>query len=389
LSQTSQQAVVVGAGDLTEIQNLLLTAGVKTVTGIKSGKFVDPDYYLGSGKISELDSVAKLSGANLVVIDNNLLARQERNLEKKLRRPVIDRTAVILDIFALKANSFEGKLQVEKAILEYNLTRVQGLWPHLERLGGGIGTRGPGESQIETDRRLIRNKINDINKRIVKIENNRHLKRKLRDKLAIKKIALVGYTNSGKTSLFNYLTDQDKPVADKLFETLSPKTSKFLINKREYLLTDTVGFINKLPHSLIEAFKATLEEALEADLLIEMVDSSALIENQIDSTNRVLDDLDLGNKPRIRVFNKIDQLTNSQLQDLYFSYPDDQFVSTEAGFGLETLKKEIDQFFLSDLKEESFLIGYKNYHKVDQIIRRGLILETKYLNDGVFLRALI
>ncbi len=389
MSQTSKQAVVVGLGDLTEIKNLLLTAGVKTVASINSSKFIDPDYFLGSGKISELDSVARLSGANLVVIDENLLARQERNLEKKLRLPVIDRTAVILDIFALKATSFEGNLQVEKAILEYNLTRVQGLWPHLERLGGGIGTRGPGETQIETDRRLIRNKINDINKKIIKIEKNRHLKRKLRNKLAIKKIALVGYTNSGKTSLFNYLTNEEKPVADKLFETLSPKTSRFLINKREYLLTDTVGFINQLPHSLIEAFKATLEEALEADLLIELIDASRSVEKQIDSTSQVLSDLNLEDKPRIRVFNKVDKLTNSQLQDLYFNYPFDQFISTEDGLGLKNLSKEIDQFFLKDLKEESFLISYSNYQKVDQIIRRGLILETKYLNDGVFLRALI
>lgn len=389
MSQTSKQAVVVGQGDLTEIKNLLLTAGVKTVTSLNSGKFVDSDYYLGSGKISELDSVARLSGANLVVVDDNLVARQERNLEKKLRLPVIDRTAVILDIFALKANSFEGKLQVEKAILEYNLTRVQGLWPHLERLGGGIGTRGPGETQIETDRRLIRNKINDINKRIIKIEKNRHLKRKLRNKLAIKKIALVGYTNTGKTSLFNYLTNEEKPVADKLFETLSPKTSKFLIDKREYLLTDTVGFINNLPHSLIEAFKATLEEAVEADLLIEVIDASSLVENQIESTNQVLNDLGLDSKPRIRVFNKIDQLSHGQLQDLYFQYPRNQFISTEVGLGLNNLSQEIDQFFLKDLKEESFLISYSNYQKVNQIIKRGLVLETKYLNDGVFLRALV
>ena len=239
----------------------------------------DPDRYLGRGKLAELKREISAADANLVACDDELVPRQERNLEQALGVPVIDRTAVILDIFADHAHTAEGKLQVELAQLEYNLARMRGLWTHLERLGagrmdGGIGTRGPGESQIETDRRLARDRITALRRRCERVERNRAVMRAERERAALPTVALAGYTNAGKSTLLNALTGAEVGVGERLFHTLDPTTRAFTYEGRRYLLTDTVGFIRKLPHQLVEAFKATLEETVLADLILHVVDGS-------------------------------------------------------------------------------------------------------------------
>src|SRR6188472_2997864 len=278
-----QRAVAIGVvrgtpgedAELDELSELLRTAGVAT-----EGRMVqqraepDPDRYFGRGKLEELKAEITRSGANLVACDDELAPRQERNLESALGVPVIDRTAVILDIFADHAHSADGKLQVELAQLEYNLARMRGLWTHLERLGGGIGTRGPGESQIETDRRLARDRISALRRRLRNVTSTRAVQRAERERAHLPTIALAGYTNAGKSTLLNRLTGADVGVRDRLFHTLDPTTRSLRHSGRRYLVTDTVGFIRKLPHQLVEAFKATLEETVLADLVVHVVDAS-------------------------------------------------------------------------------------------------------------------
>ena len=287
-ARARQRALAVGVvagnpGDddqLAELKELLRTAGVATagsMTQIRNEP--DPDRYLGRGKLEELKREIKRANANLVATDDELAPRQERNLEAALGVPVIDRTAVILDIFASHAHTAEGKLQVELAQLEYNLARMRGLWTHLERLGagrmdGGIGTRGPGESQIETDRRLARDRISALRRRLRDLEKNRAVMRARRDSAALPTVALAGYTNAGKSTLLNAITGAEVGVGDRLFHTLDPTTRSYRHDGRDYLMTDTVGFIRKLPHQLVEAFMATLEETRLADLIVHVVDGS-------------------------------------------------------------------------------------------------------------------
>src|SRR5438046_662622 len=274
-----QRALCIAAGpeepDLAELRELLRTAGV-AVAGemVQKRTRPDPDRYFGKGKLAELKRAVSEADANLIACDDELLPRQERNLEQEVGVPVIDRTAIILDIFADHANSAEGKLQVELAQLEYNLARMRGLWTHLERLGGGIGTRGPGETQIETDRRLARDRIAALKRRLEHTKSTRSVMRRERERAQLPTVALAGYTNAGKSTLLNTLTGADVGVRDRLFHTLDPTTRSFEISGRPYLLTDTVGFIRKLPHQLVDAFSATLEEAMGADLIVHVADAS-------------------------------------------------------------------------------------------------------------------
>src|SRR5277367_6557467 len=287
--------------DLAELGELLRTAGVAVVGEmVQRRETPHPNTYLGPGKVAEAKAAAKAHEANLIACDDELSARQERNLEQALGLPVVDRTTVILDIFASHAGSAEGKLQVELAQLEYNLARMRGLWSHLERLGGGIGTRGPGETQIETDRRLARDRIAALRRRLEHVKGTRAVQRAERERAALPTIALVGYTNAGKSTLLNQLTGAEVGVRDRLFHTLDPTTRMLkwapqpraggavngtrptgsAVNTpgragRSYLLTDTVGFISKLPHQLVDAFGATLEETRRADLLAHVLDASA------------------------------------------------------------------------------------------------------------------
>src|ERR1700694_2514024 len=262
--------------DLAELGELLRTAGVAVVGEmVQRREQPHPNTYLGPGKVEQAKAAAKACEANLIACDDELSARQERNLEEAIGLPVVDRTTVILDIFALHASSAEGKLQVELAQLEYNLARMRGLWSHLERLGGGIGTRGPGETQIETDRRLARDRIAALRRRLEHVKGTRAVQRSERERAALPTIALVGYTNAGKSTLLNALTGSEVGVRDRLFHTLDPTTRTLRIAGPAHLLTDTVGFISKLPHQLVDAFAATLEETRRADLLAHVLDASA------------------------------------------------------------------------------------------------------------------
>ena len=301
-----QRAFVIAAApdevDLSEMRELLRTAGVAVAGEMQQRRpRPDPDRYFGKGKLAELKQAVKQADANVVVSDDELVPRQERNLEQELGVPVIDRTAVILDIFADHAATAEGKLQVELAQLQYNLARMRGLWTHLERLGAGIGTRGPGESQIETDRRLARDRIAALKKRLEGTKATRGVMRAERERAHLPTVALAGYTNAGKSTLLNAMTGAEVGVRDRLFHTLDPTTRSFEIAGRDYLLTDTVGFIRKLPHDLVDAFAATLEEALTADLIVHVADASQAedeLAERIAAVDEVLAEIGAAERPR-------------------------------------------------------------------------------------------
>src|SRR6266511_993329 len=350
-----QRALVVGvtpqssAADgepLAELKELLRTAGVATAGElIQRRDAPDPDRYLGRGKLAELKAVIAECDANVVACDDELSPRQERNLESELGIPVIDRTAIILDIFADHANSAEGKLQVELAQLQYNLARMRGLWTHLERLGAsasapGIGTRGPGETQIETDRRLARDRISALKRKLAEVKSSRAVMRAERERAHLPQVALVGYTNAGKSTLLNALTGASVGVADRLFHTLDPSTRAARLNGRPYLLTDTVGFIRKLPHQLVDAFGATLEETTIADLVLHVVDASVPeveMDEMLRAVDAVLEEIGAGDRPRLLVLNKADALDAERGEELRFAHPDGILVSALTGAGVDDL----------------------------------------------------
>jgi len=299
---------------LDELSQLATSAGANVVGRI-SQRLPSPSkaYYLGKGKLEELVSLKGTTSYNVAIFDDELSPLQQRNLEEALQVKVIDRVALILDIFTRRAKTHEGKLQVELAQHQYLLPRLAGQWSHLERLGGGIGTRGPGESQLETDRRLIRQKIHRLKAQIEEVRKHRMLYRQKRKKSNIPTVALVGYTNAGKSTLLNALSQADVFTEDKLFATLDPTTRRLTLpDKTTFLLTDTVGFIRKLPPTIVTAFRATLEELDEADALIHVVDlTSHNAPEQCQVVEDILTDLNLINKPRITALNKIDLLLDA------------------------------------------------------------------------------
>src|SRR4029453_8090099 len=299
---------------LEELQRLTETAGGKVIQKFSQQiRTVTPATLVGRGKVEEIQVALKDLKPDLVVVDEDLSPAQQRNLESAFKIRVIDRSQLILDIFSQRARSNEGKLQVELAQLEYLLPRLTREWTHLSRLGGGIGTRGPGETQLEVDRRRIRERIANLKRRLKTVERTRTLQRKERDEVPFATVALVGYTNTGKSTLMNALTRAGVLVEDKLFATLDPTIRSLrLPNGDKVMIADTVGFINKIPHSLIEAFKSTLEEVMGADLLLHVVDmSSALYDEQIDTVEEVLCDIGAGEIPTIMVPNKTDLLTSA------------------------------------------------------------------------------
>jgi len=388
-----------GGGDrLTELTELLRTAGVATAGELVQVRAApDPDRYLGRGKLAELREQIRRDGANLVACDDELVPRQERNLEAALDVPVIDRTAIILDIFADHAHSAEGKLQVELAQLEYNLARMRGLWTHLERLGagridGGIGTRGPGESQIETDRRLARDRITTLRRRLGRVERNRGVQRAQRESSTIPTVALAGYTNAGKSTLLNALTGAGVGVGERLFQTLDPTTRAYEHHGRRFLATDTVGFIRKLPHQLVEAFKATLEETRRADLIVHVVDGSEPEQTRgeaIVAVDSVLEEIGAGERPRLLTFNKLDLLDSDQRRELLVGVPDAVGVSAATGEGLEELRDRIEAAFLETLREVELLIPYSEGGRLSEIHELAGDLEREERADGVLVKARI
>ncbi|HZJ28608.1 MAG TPA: GTPase HflX [Solirubrobacterales bacterium] len=400
-----QRAIAVGIdrgewqiGGLDEIRELLRTAGVATVGElVQSRSEPDPDRYLGRGKLAELKEVIKRKGANLIACDDELAPRQERNLEAALGVPVIDRTAVILDIFADHAHSAEGKLQVELAQLEYNLARMRGLWTHLERLGagrmdGGIGTRGPGESQIETDRRLARDRITALRRRLAHKERNRDVMRARRERSHLPRVALAGYTNAGKSTLLNALTGAGVGVGDRLFHTLDPTTRAYEHNGRRYLLTDTVGFIEKLPHQLVEAFKSTLEETIRGDLILHVVDCSGSPEAmaaRIAAVDSVLEEIGVGEHPRVLVLNKVDRVEDAALRELELANPGAVPVSAQEGVGLEVLRGRIEAEFAATLSAVELLVPYEEGGRLSDLHELAGDLERDERADGVLVRAML
>nr|MBA2440312.1 GTPase HflX [Thermoleophilaceae bacterium] len=350
----------------------------------------DPDRYLGKGKLTELKQAIEDSDANLVACDDELLPRQERNLEQAVGVPVIDRTAVILDIFADHAGSAEGKLQVELAQLEYYLARMRGLWTHLERLGAGIGTRGPGESQIETDRRLARDRIAALRRRLEGTKGARQVMRSERERAGLPTVALAGYTNAGKSTLLNALTGAEVGVRDRLFHTLDPATRSFEIDGRDYLMTDTVGFIRKLPHQLVEAFGATLQEALEADLLLHVADASAPEEElgeMLDAVEEVLVEIGASDRPRLLALNKIDLVEPERRRELSFRFPRALQVSAETGEGLEHLQEGIGARFLASLRPMELLVPYHEGARLSELHDVAGEMDREDTPDGVLVKA--
>src|SRR6188472_1524631 len=381
---------------LAELKELLRTAGVATAgVAVQQREKPDPDRYVGRGKLTELKEQISACDANLVACDDELAPRQERNLEEALGVPVIDRTAVILDIFADHAHSAEGKLQVELAQLEYNMARMRGLWTHLERLGagrmdGGIGTRGPGESQIETDRRLARDRISALRRRLARLERNRGVMRARREASSLPRVALAGYTNAGKSTLLNALTGAEVGVGDRLFHTLDPTTRSLELSGRDYLLTDTVGFIEKLPHQLVEAFKATLEETVLADLILHVVDASASEQRQsadMRAVDEVLAEIGAGERPRLLVLNKADLLGDEERRDVLLRQPDAVLVSALEGSGLDELRERIEAAFEDTLAAVELLIPYAEGGRLHELHEIAGDLERTEREDGVLVRA--
>jgi GTP-binding protein HflX len=376
---------------LAELKELLRTAGVATAGEMSQARpRPDPDRYLGRGKLTELKREIAAADANLVAVDDELVPRQERNLEQALGVPVIDRTAVILDIFADHAHTAEGKLQVELAQLEYNLARMRGLWTHLERLGGGIGTRGPGESQIETDRRLARDRITSLRRRLERLERNRAVMRAERERAVMPTVALAGYTNAGKSTLLNALTGAGVGVGERLFQTLDPTTRAFTHEGRRFLLTDTVGFIRKLPHALVEAFKATLEETVLADLILHVVDGSepeAERADSISAADAVLDEIGAGASARLLVMNKVDLLDADERRELALRHPEAILVSAETGEGLEELRARIAAAIGQRLTDVELLVPFDAGERLSELHEIAGDLEREDREDGVLVRA--
>jgi GTP-binding protein HflX len=394
-----QRAMLIAAApeqpDLSELRELLSTARVAVAGELTQRRpQPDPDRYLGKGKLTELKQAISDSDANLVVCDDELLPRQERNLEEGVGVPVIDRTALILDIFADHAGSAEGKLQVELAQLEYNMARMRGLWTHLERLGGatggGVATRGPGETQIETDRRLARNRIAALRRSLDHNRGSRDVMRAERDRAGLPTVALAGYTNAGKSTLLNALTGADVGVRDRLFHTLDPTTRSFEIEGRRYLLTDTVGFIRKLPHQLVEAFGATLEEALGADLLVRVADASAPEEElhgMLAAVEDVLDETGAAERPRLLALNKVDLLDEDGRREMGFRFPDAVQVSAETGEGLDQLRAAIEGRFLAALQPVDLLLPYAEGGRLSELHGLAGEMEREDTPEGVRVRA--
>jgi GTP-binding protein HflX len=377
---------------LAELRELLRTAGVAGVGQlVQRREQPHPNTYLGAGKLQELKADLNRVDANLVACDDELSPRQERNLEAALGVPVIDRTAIILDIFAAHAHSAEGKLQVELAQLEYNLARMRGLWSHLERLGagridGGIGTRGPGETQIETDRRLARNRISALKRKLAHVRSSRSVMRAERERGELPSVALAGYTNAGKSTLLNALTGAEAGVRDRLFHTLDPTTRVMRAGGRDYLLTDTVGFIRKLPHQLVEAFGATLEETRLAGLILHVVDASAP-EDELNEMTRAVDevlhDIDAEEAPRILVLGKADLIDDERRTELGHRHPDGILVSAVTGEGLDTLTERVEEEFARTLHSVELLIPYEDGGRLAELHHIAGDLERHETPDGV------
>lgn len=376
---------------LDELAELAKTAGAVTVGRlIQPREYFHPATYIGKGKLEEVRLIADELDATGIICDDELTPAQLRNLEDVLNLKIMDRTMVILDIFASRANTSEGKIQVEMAQLKYRMTRLSGLGTTLSRLGGGIGTRGPGEKKIETDRRLIRDRISRLNAQLKEIENHREIQRQKRSDSTIPVAAIVGYTNAGKSTLLNKLTNAGVLSEDKLFATLDPTTRVLkLPNTDKVLLTDTVGFIRKLPHNLIEAFKSTLEEAKYADIIIHVVDSvHPDMDRQIAAVYETLDELQVGDKPVITLFNKTDLAGNSEtIKDMRAKCS--MRVSAKTGEGIDEFLDELGKILRENRIHINRCFKYQDAGRIQLIREFGTLISEGYTQDGIEVEAYV
>lgn len=376
---------------LLELEELVHTAGAQAVgTLIQNRDSIHPGTYVGTGKLQEIRELAFELDADGIVCDDELSPAQLRNMQDALEMKVMDRTLVILDIFASRASTSEGKIQVELAQLRYRMSRLKGLGTSLSRLGGGIGTRGPGEKKLEMDRRLIKERISQLKRELEQVKQHREVTRTQRNRSRIKVAAIVGYTNAGKSTLLNSLTDAEVLEEDKLFATLDPTTRNLKLESgQEVLLTDTVGFIRKLPHHLVEAFKSTLEEAKYSDIIIHVVDASnPQREKQMHIVYETLRNLGVSGKKVITLFNKQDKLGEPEMiKD--FRADKTLKISAKTGEGLDELKEVLESVLREDKRLLSGVFSYENGGQIPIIRKYGELLEEEYRENGIYVKAFV
>lgn len=398
VEQETERVILVGVsqqdGDdaedsVAELAELVETAGAVVVgTLIQKRENIHPGTYVGTGKVFELEELIEQTGATGIVCDDELSPAQLKNLEEALKTKVMDRTLIILDIFAARASTSEGKIQVELAQLKYRLSRLSGLGRSLSRLGGGIGTRGPGEKKLEIDRRLINSRVAQLNRELKEVQRHREVNRQQRKRSGIPVVAVVGYTNAGKSTLLNHLTNAEVLEEDKLFATLDPTTRILeLTNHQKVLMTDTVGFIRKLPHHLIDAFRSTLEEAKYADIILHVVDASnPQMDKQMYIVYDTLRNLEVEGKKIITAFNKTDRIGQPEpLHD--FRAERTVHISAKYGDGLENLKNILEEILREEKDFLECTIPYRDAGVIQKIREKGELLSEEYREDGIFVRA--
>ena len=398
VEQETERVILVGVsqqdGDdaedsVAELAELVETAGAVVVgTLIQKRENIHPGTYVGTGKVFELEELIEETGATGIVCDDELSPAQLKNLEEALKTKVMDRTLIILDIFAARASTSEGKIQVELAQLKYRLSRLSGLGRSLSRLGGGIGTRGPGEKKLEMDRRLINSRVAQLNRELKEVQRHREVNRQQRKRSGIPVVAVVGYTNAGKSTLLNHLSNAEVLEEDKLFATLDPTTRILeLTNHQKVLMTDTVGFIRKLPHHLIDAFRSTLEEAKYADIILHVVDASnPQMDKQMYIVYDTLRNLEVEGKKIITAFNKTDRIGQPEpLHD--FRAERTVHISAKYGDGLEDLKNILEEILREEKDFLECTIPYRDAGVIQKIREKGELLSEEYREDGIFVRA--
>lgn len=398
--QMEEKVILIGVSEqegddaedsLAELAELVKTAGAVVVgTLIQKRESIHPGTYVGTGKVDEIAQLLAATGATGIVCDDELSPAQMKNLESILATKVMDRTLIILDIFAARATTSEGKIQVELAQLKYRLSRLSGLGKSMSRLGGGIGTRGPGEKKLEMDRRLINDRIAQLNRELKEVVKHRDITRAKREKNDVPVVAIVGYTNAGKSTLLNHLTDAEVLEEDKLFATLDPTTRVLeLDGHQQILLTDTVGFIRKLPHHLIEAFKSTLEEAKYADYIFHVVDASnPQMDKQMHIVYETLDRLGVRNKKIVTLFNKMDQRTDDEpLQD--FRADHILMISAARNEGLNEIKELLQEMLREDKVYVERVVPYAQAGMIQLVREKGELVTEEYVPEGIAIKAYV